>query len=99
MNFLVLAIFILWIYLLTVFKRGNLNFFTYIFGSVGLFVFMMIYIQPVVTEILVQLVTSVTGVIGNITGLYESYHDYSILFITNSATKESISLYVDYECS
>ncbi len=99
MNFLVLAAFIVWIYLLSVFKRGKLDFFAYIFGSVGLFIFMMIYIQPVVTDILVQLVTSVTGVIGNITGMYESYHDYSILFITNSVTRESISLYVDYECS
>ncbi|MBP3618584.1 MAG: exosortase family protein XrtG [Lachnospiraceae bacterium] len=99
MNFLVIVAFILWIYLLNVFKRGKLDFFRYIMGSVGVFIFMMIGVQPFVTKPLIQLVTSVSGVFGKMTGVFEAYRDYSILFVENEVTGEAISLYVDYECS
>ena len=99
MNFLVIISIVVWIYMLSVFRRGRLDFFEYIWGSVGIFVFMMILIQPIVTRPLTQLVTSASGVIGKLTGLFEAYRDYSIIFITNKATNSSISLYVDYECS
>ncbi len=99
MNFLVIGALLIWVYLLSVFKRAKLDFFHYITGSVGAFLFMMIFIQPLVTGLLIQLVTSVTGVFGKLTGVFEAYRDYSILFVTNDVTKESISLYVDYECS
>lgn len=99
MNFLVLGAVIVWAYLLSVLKRGKLDFFRYIIGSLGVFVFSMIYIEPRITEILVQLVTSVSGVFGKLTGVFEAYRDYSILFVENQVTNEAISLYVDYECS
>lgn len=90
---------LIWVYLLSVFKRAKLDFFHYIAGSVGTFLFMMIFIQPLMTGFLIHLVTSVAGVFGKLTGIFEAYRDYSILFVTNNVTKESISLYVDYECS
>lgn len=99
MNFLVIAAFLVWLYLLSVFKRGKLDFFCYITGSVGVFVFLIIWIRPYVTKGLIQLVTSVSGVLGKMSGVFEAYRDYSILFVENQATKEAISLYVDYECS
>lgn len=99
MNFLVIGAFLVWLYLLSVFKRGKLDFFRYITGSVGVFVFLIIWIRPYVTKGLIQLVTSVSGVLGRMSGVFEAYRDYSILFVENQATKEAISMYVDYECS
>lgn len=99
MNWLIIAGFIIWIYVLTVFHRGNLNYFQYLWGSVGLFVFMAIFVQPVLTGILKQYVTSVVGVIGKQTGICEAYYEYSIIFIPKQSVLSSISLYIDYECS
>jgi len=99
MNYLALVLLIVWFYFLNVFKRGKLDFFRYLLGSMGAFVFMMIYIQPLVTKPLTQLVTSMAGVFGKISGIFEAYRDYSILFVENQVTKEAISLYIDYECS
>lgn len=99
MNWLIIACFILWLYLLTVFHRGELNFFQYLWGSVGLFIFMCIYIQPALTEILKQFVTSGVGIVGKATGICEAYYEYSIIFIPKQSVLSSISLYIDYECS
>lgn len=90
---------VLWIYLLTVFKRAKVGFFEYIWGSVGLFIFLMVIAEPVITPILTQLVASAAGVIGEITGLYEAYPEYNIVFINNPNLNSSISLFIDYECS
>lgn len=99
MIFLVSGVLIVWLYFLHVFKRAKLDFFRYIVGSFGLFIFMVIFVRPYVTGPLMGLVTSVSGVFGKITGVFEAYRDYSILFVENNVTKEAISLYVDFECS
>lgn len=99
MNFLALGVLIVWLYFLYVFKRSKLDFFRYIVGSFGLFIFMVIYIRPYITGPLMGLVTSVSGVFGKLTGVFEAYRDYNILFVENNVTREAISLYVDYECS
>jgi exosortase family protein XrtG len=99
MNWLIMIGCIIWIYLLTVFHRGKLYYFRYLWGSVGLFVFMCIFIQPALTEILKQFVTSVVGIIGKATGICEAYYELSIIFIPKQSVLSSISLYIDYECS
>lgn len=99
MNVFAVLCLILWLYALSVFRRAKLDFFRYLTGSVGLFIFMMIFLEPVLLQPLVSLVTSVTGIVGDVTGLFESYHDYSIIFVTSAAHNESLSLYIDYECS
>jgi exosortase family protein XrtG len=60
---------------------------------------MAIFIQPALTEILKQIVTSVVGIIGKATGICEAYYEYSILFIPKQSALSSLSLYIDYECS
>lgn len=88
---------VLWLYLLTVLKRGKLHFWYFCVGSVGMFLFMMAVLQPLLTVPLTKMVAASAGMLGETTGLYDSYFQYGILFIQNKG--ESISLYIDYECS
>lgn len=97
MTIFTVVCFLVWIYLLSVFTRGKLYFYQFIWGSVGLFVFMMMWIQPVAIRPLTNLVCSAAGVAGRITGFYESYSEYSMLFVQHGS--EAISLCIDYECS
>lgn len=95
---LILAIFgiALWIYLLTVLTRAHLDFFKFLVGSVGLFFILMNFQSYVITYI-TQAVAIITGVAGDLTGIYEAYYKYSMLLITKGNI--SISMYIDYECS
>lgn len=97
MTIFTVVCFLVWIYLLSVFTRGKLYFYQFIWGSVGLFVFMMMWIQPVAIRPLTNLVCSTAGVAGRMTGFYESYSEYSMLFVQHGS--EAISLCIDYECS
>lgn len=97
MKYVVIICFIIWLYLLSVFRRNKLNFWLFIFGSVGCFVFMLIFIEPLFTGPLTKGVAVVAGFFGKITGIYQSYFKYGVLFI--NSRDYSISLYIDYECS
>mgnify|MGYP000649290226 FL=1 len=97
MTIFTVVCFLVWIYLLSVFTRGKLYFYQFIWGSVGLFVFMMMWIQPVAIRPLTNLACSAAGVAGRMTGFYESYSEYSMLFVQHGS--EAISLCIDYECS
>ena len=99
MNVFAILAFVVWIYLLSVFYRGKRGFFYFIFGSIGSFFFLMLYLKPILMPVLVQLVTSVTGILGRGTGLFEAYRDYSILFIESPKDGGALSLYIDFECS
>lgn len=97
MNYLLILVLILWIYILSVLKRAKLDFWYFLFGSVGMFIATVIVVQPFVTEPMQKAVAAVAGIMGDLTGLYHSYFQYGILFIDSGTT--SISLYVDYECA
>ena len=99
MNWLVIVGVIVWIYILTVFRRGKLHYFQFIWGSVGLFIVMCIFVQPRVTEALKQLVATVVGMIGSRLSICEAYYEYNIIFIPQMKVISSVSLYIDYECS
>lgn len=90
--FLVISYF----YLLSVFKRGKLEFFRFCFGSVGLFLLLMNtidYLKHPVTYIF----TTLLGMLGNSCGLFTGYSQYGIFFINRGDT--AMSLYMDLECS
>ncbi|WP_310603453.1 exosortase family protein XrtG [Anaerosporobacter sp.] len=97
MDWLKLASFLIWLYILSVLRRGKLNFWYFMIGSVGMFVFSMVYIQPILTIPLTKAVTMVSGSIGKGLQMFEGYPEYAILFIKN--TNGAISLIVDYECA
>lgn len=87
-----------WIYLLSVFKRKKQGFFFFLFGSVGLFIFSFILLYPVLTAPLARLVCDLTGIVGDLTGIFKAFSSYGILFIEN-VTGGPVSLYVDFECA
>ena len=86
-----------WSYSIFVLWRAKLTFFKFLVGSVGMFVLLMLLLQPILTAPLSNAVAAVTGLIGEWTGAFYSYYQYSLVFIRHGA--DSISLYVDYECS
>lgn len=86
-----------WSYAIYVLWRAKLTFFKFLVGSVGMFVLLMLLLQPILTAPLAKAVAAVTGLIGEWTGAFYSYYQYSLVFIRHGA--DSISLYVDYECS
>lgn len=91
-----IVLFIAWLYVLTVFKRKKLEFFYFLIGSIGTFLFSFIALRNLLTKILTTLTCFITGMIGNAFGLFKAYTSHSILFIEN--TEGPISLYVDFEC-
>lgn len=98
MKLLILSIcFVLWIYFLWVTKRAKLKFGNYIIGSVGMFIFMIIILQPILTGPMTKVIAIMTGELGDLTGMYDSYYEYGMLFIPKSTA--AVSLYIDFECS
>lgn len=93
----VLVFVAIWIYVLYTMKRCSMGVWYFILGSVGLFVFLMILVEPHVVDPLERMVTTVTGYFGAVTGVFDSYFDCGILFIQHG--NQSLSLYVDFECS
>lgn len=89
--------FIIWLYILWVCYRVGLKFHKFVIGSVGAFIFMLVWIQGYITAPLTRFVAYVAGVVGELTGLYDSYYEYSMLFIPKSTA--AVSLVVDFECS
>lgn len=94
---LLLIGFLVIVYLMTVFKRGKLEFAKFILGTVVLFFVLFFALNDIATPILAEIVTFSAGIFGNKTGMYQSFPEYSLLFISHKG--ETISLYVDYECA
>lgn len=97
MNWLTLVALIIWVYILSVLRRGKLDFWYFLIGSAGLFVLCMVFVQPVLTTPLIKAVTMVTGGVGKLLRLFEGYPEYALLFVKNKSG--AISLVVDYECA
>lgn len=97
MQILLVILFIVWLYLLWVFTRTKLDFFKFCIGSIGLFVFSMLWIQPALTVILSKMVGVVSGLFGELSGMYAAYYQYGLILIPKDVA--AISFYIDYECS
>lgn len=94
---LIVILVLVWLYLLSVLKRGQLHFWRFIVGSMGAFLILMISLQEKLTEPLARAVAALAGIVGTLTGGYAAYFKYGIIFITSKA--QSMTLTVDYECS
>lgn len=85
-----------WLYLLSVCKRGQLNFYHFIIGSIGAFIIAMSYVAYY-EDLVVGLFIRILAPIGNLTGMYESYIERGLFFINNN--EMAMSFYIDLECS
>ncbi len=88
---------VVWWYLLRVMDRAELNFWHFVLGSGGLFIFLMLLVQPVLTRPLGQMVAAVAGLFGSLTHTFAAYFRYSVLFI--QAAGGAMTLQIDFECS
>ena len=94
---IVIAIIIIWLYILSVTKRAKLHAWSFMWGSLGLFVIMMMTVQPLLTMPLARCVAAMAGIVGDITGAFTAYFKYGIIFIHTGAS--SMTLLIDFECS
>ena len=74
----------LWIGLLEILRRAGLKFWRYLAGSCGAFLILMILVRPVVTVPLARLVTALAGIIGKVTGVFQAYFRYGVIFIESA---------------
>lgn len=89
---------VIWLYAINVFRRRKQSFFYFFGGSVGMFIFSFIILEPVLTAPLAKLVCYLTGALGKMLGTFSAYASYGILFIEESEGGP-VSLYVDFECA
>ena len=61
---IVIAIIIIWLYILSVTKRAKLHAWSFMWGSLGLFVIMMMTVQPLLTMPLARCVAAMAGIVG-----------------------------------
>lgn len=94
---LLIIVFVIWVYSLTIFKRKKLEFFYFLIGSIGTFLFSFITFREIMTDVLTRLTCYLTGLIGNALGFFKSYTAHAILFVENN--DGPISLFVDFECA
>lgn len=87
----------LWIGLLEILRRAGLRFWRYIAGSCGIFLILMVIVRPFVTVPLARLVTALAGIIGKVTGVFQAYFRYGVIFIESA--KGAITVNIDLECS
>ena len=92
----IIAVFV-WLYLLHVTDRAKLPFWHYILGAMGLFLLMMFYVRPVLTEPLARAVAALAGLVGKITGTFSPFFKYGILFVQSDVG--AITLQIEFECS
>ncbi len=93
----VVLVVVIWLYLLSVLKRANLKYWHFLLGCLGLFVMMMVWLQPFLTQPLARLVAAIVGLPGELTHTYLPFFKYGILYVyTNTG---SITMQIDLECS
>ena len=88
---------ILWVWLLTVLRKAGLMFWRYLLGSCGIFLFLMVIVRPVLTMPLARIVAALAGTVGKVTGFYQAYFRYGVIFI--ESVKGAITVNIDLECS
>lgn len=86
-----------WLYVLHALARADLRFWRFLVGSIGLFVLLMVFVRPWATQPLAQVVAAVSGVFGSLTGTFESFFRYGVLFVDSA--QGAITLKIDFECS
>ncbi len=93
---LFLIIILLWLYLLSVFKRGQLTFFHFLFGSVGTFLLIMLF-TPLFEDSVISFFGYLLAPFGISTQIFETYPNLGMFFV--NTVRGAIAFYIDLECS
>ncbi|MGN0166243.1 MAG: exosortase family protein XrtG [Lachnospiraceae bacterium] len=88
---------IIWLFVLYILTKANLSAWRFLWGALGLFALLMIFLMPVLTQPFAKCVCALAGVVGKITGTFTPYFKYGILYVPTGDS--SITLLVDMECS
>lgn len=91
------AAILLWIWLLSVLRKAELKFWRYILGACGIFILFMILARPFLMMPLARFVAAIAGIFGKVTGFYQAYYRYGVIFIESA--KGAITVNIDLECS
>lgn len=89
---------IIWLYGLSVLKRGQLTGFYFWWGSAGLFIILAFIFRPYFVWLISDLLTNTVGIFAHITHWFTVY-PISNYIQMNAGNRTSVQLFVDYECS
>lgn len=86
-----------WGYLLRLLARAELTAWRFLTGCGGLFLLLMLFLRPLLSEVCVRCVCLWAGIIGGLTHTFSAYVPYGILCV--QAGTGAFTLMVDLECS
>lgn len=87
----------LWVWLLHVLRKAGLKFWRYLLGSCGIFLILLILVRPWIVLPLARLIAAIAGIFGKVTGYYQAYYRYGVIFI--ESLNGAITVNIDLECS
>ena len=87
----------LWVWLLRVLRKAGLKFWRYLLGSCGIFLILLILVRPWLVLPLARLIAAIAGIFGKVTGFYQAYYRYGVIFI--ESLHGAITVNIDLECS
>ena len=87
----------LWVWLLRVLRKAGLKFWRYLLGSCGIFLILLILVRPWLVLPLARLIAAIAGIFGKVTGFYQVYYRYGVIFI--ESLNGAITVNIDLECS
>ncbi len=86
-----------WVWFLMNLRKNNLHFYFFMLGSIGLFVISMYYFSSVLEGQLTYLVSLLLQVISKWVPIFELFPEYGMINVQHF--QETISFFIDYECS
>ena len=87
----------LWVWLLRVLRKAGLKVWRYLLGSCGIFLILLILVRPWLVLPLARLIAAIAGIFGKVTGFYQAYYRYGVIFI--ESLNGAITVNIDLECS
>ena len=87
----------LWVWLLRVLRKAGLRFWRYLLGACGIFLILLIIVRPWLVLPLARIVAAIAGIFGKVTGYYQAYFRYGVIFI--ESVNGAITVNIDRECS
>ena len=88
---------LIWLFILHILNKSKLNFWHFLIGSVGAFILMLVFLEPVLTQPLARIVALLASLPGKIADMYSAHYQYGVIFVESSVG--AISLKIDFECS